>query len=215
MAFDEVRFPVHISDGSSGGPRFLTEVVVVDSGAERRTVSWAEERGRWNAATGVAEQADLALLASFFRARRGRARGFRWKDWADYTSHVEGDLPPAMTAQGAQRLGQGNGSATTFQLIKVYGDAGAGYVRTIRKPVAGTVQVWTGTASAPTGAAAGWTINTATGLVTFTTPPASGVWIWAGFEFDVPARFDTDELSVRMESYRLGQADVPIVELRL
>ena len=40
----------------------------------------------------------------------------------------------------------------------------------------------------------GWTVDTTTGVVTFTAAPAGGVIVRAGFEFDVPVRFDTDKL---------------------
>lgn len=37
---------------------------------------------------------------------------------------------------------------------------------------------------------------------------------WSG-EFDIPVRFDTDSISVRMIDYELGGTEVPIVEIRI
>ena len=49
----------------------------------------------------------------------------------------------------------------------------------------------------------GWSVDTTTGFVTFSTPPALEVEVTADFEFDVPVRFDTDHMAVTIESYRL------------
>ncbi len=47
------------------------------------------------------------------------------------------------------------------------------------------------------------------------TIPQSGELVKAGFEFDVPVRFDTDVLETSFESYNLGTANVPLVEIRV
>ena len=63
--------------------------------------------------------------------------------------------------------------------------------------------------------ASGWSVSTTTGLITFTTAPAAGVAIAAGFEFDVPVRFDTDALDVTLDLERLGSiTSIPLVEIR-
>jgi uncharacterized protein (TIGR02217 family) len=39
--------------------------------------------------------------------------------------------------------------------------------------------------------------------------------VTAGFEFDVPVRFDTDHMAVTIETFRLHRwQQIPIVELR-
>ena len=61
----------------------------------------------------------------------------------------------------------------------------------------------------------GWTLDATTGLVTFTTAPGSGVIIRAGFEFDVPVRFDSDSFDVTLDVERLGSiTSIPLVEIR-
>ena len=51
--------------------------------------------------------------------------------------------------------------------------------------------------------------------MTFDTPPATGVAVTAGFEFDVPARFDTDQLQSVLDIERTGSIDtIPIIELK-
>ena len=61
----------------------------------------------------------------------------------------------------------------------------------------------------------GWTVDTTTGVVTFTTAPAGGVAVRAGFEFDVPVRFDSDTLDVTLDFERLGSiTSIPLLEIR-
>jgi uncharacterized protein (TIGR02217 family) len=94
--------------------------------------------------------------------------------------------------------------------VKHYPSGSVIEVRTITKPVAGTVRVYLDDIER----ASGWSVDTTTGLVTFSTAPALGVEVTADFEFDVPARFDTDHMAVTVESYRLhAWQQIPIVEL--
>ena len=127
--FHEVRFPDNIAYGATGGPEFATTVVVTGAGHEQRNVNWAEARGRWDVASGLKNQQQLDELIAFFRARKGRAFGFRFKDWTDYKAT-------------GQLLGTGDGTNTTFQLVKHYPSGSVIEVRTVSKPVAGTVQVY-------------------------------------------------------------------------
>jgi len=207
MAFHEVRFPDNISRGARGGPERRTQIVELASGAEERNASWANSRRRYDVAYGIRRADDLAAVVAFFEARNGRLHGFRFKDWADFKS-----CPPSETPIPTnQPIGSGNGAATLFQLTKRYTSGAQSWTRTITKPVAGTVTI----ALNGTPQASGWSVSTATGLVTFTTAPAAGVAITAGFEFDVPVRFDTDVLDVTLDIERLGSiTSIPLVEIR-
>ena len=110
-----------------------------------------------------------------------------------------------------QPVGTGNGAATQFQLTKRYISGAQSWTRTITKPVAGTVSI----ALNGTPQASGWSVSTSTGLITFTTAPTAGVAVTAGFEFDVPVRFDTDALDVTLDLERLGSiTSIPLVEIR-
>jgi len=199
MSFIETRFPDDISYGSSGGPEYATDVVSTESGYEQRNINWEAARARYNVAHGVKTQAQLDTLIAFFRARKGRAIGFRFKDWADF--------------QGiGVALGTGTGAQTQFQLIKSYQSGGVEEVRTITKPVAGTVKLYLNSVLQTSGVS----VDTETGLVTFSSPPGSGVAVAADFEFDVPVRFDTDRLSASLDAYGVHSwHDIPLVELRV
>lgn len=199
MSFVEIQFPPEISYGSSGGPVYATDVVVTAGGHEQRNIHWEQARARYNVAHGVKTKTQLDALIAFFRARKGRAYGFRFKDWTDYQ------------VQNAV-LATGDGVRTAFQLQKIYDSGGAQETRLIQKPVSGTVQIKTNGVVV----AGGVSVNATTGMVTFVTPPAVGVVISASCEFDVPVRFDTDRLSATMDDYGVHSwLDIPLVEVRV
>ena len=207
MAFHEIRFPDNISRGARGGPERRTQIVELASGDEERNASWANSRRRYDVAYGIRRADDLAAVVAFFEARNGRLHGFRYKDWADYKSA----LPSQAITATDQQIGTGTGSLQTFQLAKRYTSGPQTWVRTIAKPVTGTVRV----ALDMVEQMSGWTVDTTTGVVTFTTAPAGGVAVRSGFEFDVPVRFDSDSLDVTLDFERLGSITaIPLLEIR-
>jgi uncharacterized protein (TIGR02217 family) len=205
MAFDDVRFPVAISHGATGGPERRTEIVTLASGHEERNSRWAHSRRRYNAGFGVKSLNDLHEVLKFFEERRGRLHGFRWKDHADYKS-----CPPQnVISMLDQQIGVGDGLAVSFQLVKAYGSGLRNYARPITKPVAASV------VAAVDGISTAVTADPLTGLVTFSLAPAVGAIVTAGFEFDVPSRFDSDQLSINVTTFNAGDIpDIPVVELR-
>ena len=207
MAFHEVRFPDDISRGARGGPERRTQIVELASGDEERNASWANSRRRYDVAYGIRRADDLAAVVAFFEARGGRLHGFRFKDWGDYRSA----LPSAAISPNDQEIGTGNGSLTEFALLKRYSSGAQSWTRAIAKPVAGSVRVALGGVEQMSG----WSVDTTTGVVTFDGAPAEGVAITAGFEFDVPVRFDTDALDVTLDLERLGSiTSIPLLEIR-
>ncbi len=207
MAFHEVRFPDDISRGARGGPERRTQIVELASGDEERNASWANSRRRYDVAYGIRRADDLAAVVAFFEGRNGRLHGFRFKDWADHKSC----LPSGTPSPTDQAIGTGDGATTAFHLVKRYASGSQTWLRTITKPVAGTVRV------AFDGAEqlSGWSVDTTNGVVTFDSAPAEGVAITAGFEFDVPVRFDTDTLDVTLDLERLGSiTSIPLLEIR-
>ncbi|MES2916814.1 MAG: DUF2460 domain-containing protein [Pseudomonadota bacterium] len=210
MAFHEIRFPANLSFGSVGGPERRTEIVTLANGFEERNTPWAHSRRRYDAGVGLRSLNDVETLIAFFEARTGQLHGFRWKDWSDYKS----GLPLANPAPDDQLIGTGDGVTAVFQLQKTYQSGLQSYTRPIRKPVVGTLVV----------AVAGdqkiesleYAVNIATGEVTFVLPPDLGTRVTAGFEFDVPVRFDTDTIQTSVASFQAGEVpNVPVVEIRL
>jgi uncharacterized protein (TIGR02217 family) len=209
-AFHDVRFPVEIGIRSRGGPERRTDIVTLGSGREERNARWANARRRYDAGYGVRSLAALSQVVAFFEERRGRLYGFRFKDRTDFRSSLNG-AAPQMTDQA---LGMGTGSKTSFNLIKTYGVAFSPYQRFIGKPVAGSVLV------AVTGVAktvgTQFTLDAATGIITFTAGniPPNGAAVTAGFEFDVPVRFDTDRLEIDLASFDAGEIpSIPLIEI--
>ena len=206
MGFDDVRFPTRISRGSSGGPERRTEIVVTGSGAEERNARWAQSRRRYDAGIGIASLDDLHAVIGFFEARRGRLHGFRWKDHADWKSCA----PSREVTPFDQRIGTGDGAALSFQLVKRYGSGQREHVRTITKPVAGSLRI--GVAGKEVTA---FTLDALTGLVMLDTAPPQGAAVTAGFAFDVPVRFDTDQLRINLTHFEAGEIpEIPLVEIR-
>jgi uncharacterized protein (TIGR02217 family) len=212
MSFHEVRFPTAISRGAVGGPERRTDVVVLGSGFEERNSRWADSRRSYNAGYGIKALDDLDAVLAFFEERRGRLHGFRWRDHADFKSCA----PQAVPSFLDQPIGTGDGGTPVFQLAKTYGATHAPYTRIIKKPVAGTVTVAVGGAQQSEGT--DFILDAATGAITFTPGhvPGVGAAVTAGFEFDVPARFDTDKLEVSLSGFQHGAIpNIPIIEIRL
>lgn len=210
MSFHDVRFPAAISFGSTGGVERRTEVVALVNGFEHRNTPWEQSRRRYDAGLGVRSLDDLAEVLAFFEARRGRLHGFRWKDWLDHASGA----PSAAPGMFDQAIGVGDGAATGFELVKTYAPGAHEFRRRITKPVGGTVLVAVDGAAQAEGA--DFTVDTGTGIVTFAAPPAAGATVTAGFEFDVPVRFDADEISVNVAAFEAGEIpSIPVIEVRL
>ncbi len=208
IPFHEVRFPTAIAFGASGGPERKTDIVALGSGHEERNSRWADSRRRYNAGYGVKSLDDLHAVIAFFEERRGRLYGFRWRDRADWKSCV----PSAALSAIDQAIGTGDGATTAFQLVKMYGATHAPWSRTIAKPVAGSILV----AVDGTPLTEGWSADDTTGVVTFAAPPEEGAAITAGYEFDVPVRFDSDTLEINLSHFAAGDIPaIPLVEIRL
>jgi uncharacterized protein (TIGR02217 family) len=210
--FHDIRFPTSISRGAHGGPERRTDIVTLGSGFEERNSRWADSRRSYNAGYGVRSLDDLHAVIAFFEERRGRLHGFRWRDHADWKSGPPDSTPGPLD----QVIGAGDGTTAQFQLSKTYGSAFAPWSRQIDKPVQGTVQVAVGAVLQTP--ATHFTLDATTGVVTFLPGhiPAAGATITAGYEFDVPVRFDTDKLEIDRQGVRHGAIpSIPIVEIRL
>jgi uncharacterized protein (TIGR02217 family) len=211
MSFHETRFPKAISRGAHGGPERRTDVIVLGSGAEERNARWANSRRTYNAGYGVRSLDELHSVIAFFEERRGKLHGFRWHDASDYKSCGPEATPTALD----QVIGTGNGSSASFPLTKTYGRDFAPYLRRINKPVASTVVI---AIAGSVAAASTYAVDYVNGVVTFKTGylPLAGSVVTAGFQFDVPVRFDTDKLEINLSGFRSGAIPaIPLVEVRV
>ena len=196
-SIDEVRLPEDISRDARRSPDWSTVVVRTRSGFEQRVSELSDPIHTYDIAYGVRTVAQYQALLDFWYARAGQARGFRFKDWGDYTV--------ATTAtQNTVQL-----TTTTFQLARARTSGAVTYTRTIYKPVSGTVRMWNGI----TEITSGFTVATTTGIVTFSVAPGF-VPQWSG-DFDVPVRFAQDRLPTIHHDVAYFEIDsVPLVELR-
>lgn len=202
MSFHEVRFPTRVSYGAIGGPRFSTTVQILNSGFEQRNINWAQARREYTVDISPSRGEEWTAVLDFFHARRGRAYGFRLKDFSDYVMEE-------------QSIGAGDGATTAFQIYKRYIDDDAlapPYDRDLKKIVAGTVSV--SLDGAPT--ASGWSVDETTGILTFDAAPAVDVDIALSCEFDVPVRFDTDLMQAAIPGPDIHHwQSIKLVEIRL
>lgn len=217
MPFREVQFPPRISRGAVGGPGFSTDVVTVRSGDEKRNANWSVMRHSWEVSYAVKTESDFKQVRAFFLSVGGKRDGFRFKDWADYQASIAEGVVQGITT-------------TRFQLQKRYvsgdaalagspsGDDVVTTLRTIAKPLAVGFVLKDGATTLNPGAH--YTIDPFSGIVTTTSSRTAANLTWSG-EFDVPARFDTDELRATIvdrnqaKGLLLTWNSIPIVEIRV
>lgn len=202
MAFLNVRLPVHVEQGAKGGPGFLTTVNGLQSGEEQRNIEWSQQRCEFDVSYGVDTKQTYNTIRAFFYAMRGKAHGFRFKDWGDY--EVEEGL-----------IGVGDDATFEFQLTKRYTVDSETFTRIIKKPVQGTVHIFADGVELIE--ETDYSVDYDTGNVVFiaSAPPTTGVVITATFEFDVPVRFDTDRLAIILKWEHAGSVPaIPLVEVR-
>lgn len=202
------RFPDDIAYGSQMGFGFNTWITTLSSGFEARDSRWLDALGSFMVEGINMTEAQKATLINFFRTVKGRAIGFRIRDWADYTvDSSSGRLGTADTAPGA---------VTVFQMSKKYAWGAESNFRVIAKPTSAAIYKNSVLQTLTTD----YTIDLTTGLVTFVVAPTLGDTLhWVG-EFDVPARFDVDEIKATVVNKSGGAwiwnfGAVPIRELRL
>ena len=180
----------------------------MESGAELRATPWQGSRRRYDLSGAVQSSEQAALLLDFFEACRGRLLGFRFCDPMDHSSAPYGQ-PMSPTDQ---ILGRGDGQQRAYQLVKAYGLGINAYSRKITKPVESKVELAVNGTPLITGL--DFTVDWATGLVELGQAPAIGQSLTAGFEFDVPVRFDSDQLDLTWIAAGNGRfPTVPLVEI--
>jgi uncharacterized protein (TIGR02217 family) len=210
MAFLETpRFPDEIAFWCDGGPNFMTQISEALSGFEQRNQIWTQPRSKYDISSALRTSAEyldasysVNLVRDFFYATKGRLHGFRLKDFTDYKD------------DGGGTLGTGNGSTTAFQMSKLYVKGALNTTRQIKKPVSSPApSIFINSVLKTAGS--DYSIDFTTGIVTFTSPPGNGLGItWTG-QFDVPVRFDTDSLMMRMEGGLYTIQNLNCIELRL
>ena len=198
IAFIEERFPVDIAYGASGGPHFHTEIVQSSSGFEYRNIRMPHSRHHYNLASAIKSEADLEKVLKFFRSVKGRAIGFRFRDWLDYRAQNE-------------VIAVAQSSVSEYQLTKTYNTGLASSVRPIYKPIPGSVYIYVNGKRSLT-----CNVDHTTGIIKFHKRLKNNAVISADFEFDVPVRFDSDSISTSIDDYGVySLQELPLVEVFL
>lgn len=205
--FHNIRFPLSLAFGASGGPIRRTDITRLASGAEHRNTPHSQSRRRYNAGAGIKSLDEVHELIVFFESRFGQLHSFRFRDSLDYKScKPDEDISPT-----DEIIGIGDDQIQNFHLIKTYSDAAGIYKRRITKPVLETVKIALNGTEIP---ASEFSVDELKGIVIFTVPPPPEASVTAGFEFDVPVRFDTEHLDVSLEAFGAGQAiNIPLIEV--
>ena len=195
--FHDILFPIKMARGATGGPVRSTSVKTSASGKEARNTALYNSRRRYEISSKGSNIDELSEIIDFFEARMGRLYAFRFKDPLDNKSCAPSSVPSGMD----QEIGTSDGAETAFQLVKKYGDAKGEYVRKITKPVLNSVIVSIdGLTISPTE----YTVDYQTGSLTFNAAPTSGATIKAGYQFDIPVRFDNDALDFALDGFGAG-----------
>ena len=203
--FHNVRFPARLAFGARGGPRRQVTITSLSNGQEVRNASHLFSRRIFEAGTSLKSVQDVYEILNFFEARQGPLYSFRFRDALDYKSSA---LALGCTALD-QNIGIGDGENASFQLRKHYSDEAGSTVRHITKPITGSVLL-----AVDGEVVNNFVVDDQTGLVELPSPPANGSVVTAGFEFDVPVRFDTPQIDISLDAFGAGEVpSIPLIEV--
>lgn len=213
--FDDTYLPASVwGYPCISSPRFSTTIARSDSGAEQRNQNRLHPLHTYRLPDAVRDHAVFEEVRAHWLVMRGPLTGFPFRDPLDFAS---APLPAANTAPDLtptdQQIGVGNGARTAFQLTKTYMRGTQSYVRPIRLPVVASVRVAVSGVEQVTG----WTVSRPGGVIEFAVAPAPGAAVTAGFLFDVPVRFSSDDdFDALVQSFQTsGYADLTLNEILL
>lgn len=181
-------------------PAFKTRVQKSVSGRERRALDQALPIWTWTLTYDFLRD-QIALGYNELRA----LMGFHAQQQGAFTPFLYTD--PTDNSVSAQAIGTGNASQTAFQLVRNLDPAlpGGGYAEPITNPTAVSGVYLNGVLTT------GWTVSLTTGVLTFTTAPASGSAITASFTYAFQVRFSDDTAS--FENFMLNLWRLKTVKL--
>lgn len=210
MSFHEVSMPHLIAFGAVGGAEFSTGVIEFFNGEEVRIQNRENSLASWDVAHGVRKPAEMDALVRFFRERRGKANGFRFKDFTDYK------LTDEQVCQNSVDLTfVGDASTTVFFVGQTYDqDAVNTEFRRTNKLVTSPADVPEVIYLDSVSQGAGFTMDRNNGTITFDVAPGAGVVVAYEGEFDVPVRFETDKMNISLDDFNAQSwSGIPIKEI--
>ncbi len=199
MVIDDTRLPIDVERGVKGGPQFNTIVLRSDGGNVSTNQNWQYPLYSGNVGYGIQSKSELDKVIRFFWARRGRLRGFLFRDWSDYTMELE-------------TLGIGDGAQRDFPIIKTYTDNVSSFVRPIKRPIESTLEVYVGGALVPE---SDWSLLDGDTIRFGLSHIPGATSVAVSGEFDIPVMFMSDKLDISMEIWNAGSIpSIPIMEVR-
>lgn len=147
----------------------------------------------------------LMQVVDLFHRSGGTFGGFRVKDYLNFSTNNYIEPPTEFD----QRL-RVTAVPGVYQITRWYGEpSGATPRRLIKKPVPGSVKVAKNGVLMSTG----WTVDTATGLITFVPLPEPGDVLTAGCYFDMPMRFMTNLTGLDITDKDMVSTSVSLIEI--
>lgn len=198
-------------------PRWSTEIVITDSGAEQVNRNWANPLHRFTLPEAVRNMATFNAIRDHWLVMGGPAQTWPWRDPLDFAS-VGLQMPntaPTITGED-QIIGTGDGVQTQFQITKTYTRGVQSYSRLIHLPIISTVAIIVRNAFGALVSTPAFTISRPGGIITFVTPIISGYVVRAGYLFDCEVRFESDNsFDGIVRTFGVGGfADISLYETR-
>lgn len=224
ISFRDMMLPQRIKGFPwTSAPRFSTTIVTVANGGEHRNRNWKHPLRKFQAPEAIRCHEDIEDVLEFWMNTAGPHIAFPIRDPIDFASRRligPNTVPPIYLTD--QPVGIGDGETRTFQLQKVYRYAEFEYTRPIFLPSVQTVLIGMN-AKIPAiedpdlpGGPYLVDIERVGGTITFDHAPMAGIVITAGFLFDVPVRFESDDsLGMILKSFSVdGVSDLAFEEVR-
>jgi uncharacterized protein (TIGR02217 family) len=201
--FNEFVFPDDISYGAINTAKFSTDIVIVQSGKEKRNANWLDALHEYDVSHNVKTEEETQQLKALFMQSRGPLIGFRFKDWSDFQVTVNNCL-----------TNEDNITTAIFQCFKEYEFFGgsASYKRKIVKLVDTTFKLYKDAVLQTE--ITDYTVDYNAGLVTIISFDALAVYTFET-EFDVPVRFNNDQASISIDEYKSYSFPCKLTEIRL
>lgn len=201
--FHEIRFPEDVSWGSRGGPTFKTQIFTSHRGFEKRNLDWIQPMMSFDVSYGIRTDNHILSVISFFNARQGRAKGFRYKNWGNYKLTNEA-------------FAAGDGVNSRLPMWKMYNSSEniRSYKR-LHKIVRGSVTgVTLNNVSVTEGV--DFSIDYNSGEIAFNSVQPYGYPVkCTTLEFDEPVRFDMDNIQTVIDAYNSNSiVAIPLVGIR-
>lgn len=198
MTFLNIRLPMNISYGAVGGPIFSTTIAIAKNKRETRSVNYRRSYRKYNISFNFCSAEEIEEIISFFNICKGRAYGFRFRDWSDYK--VKDNITEIK-----------EDGVNTVSLYRLYKIDAYGVERRITKPINNTLLVKRDDVITQS-----YVVDYHTGILSFEEVLPIGTLISTSFEFDVPVRFDTDSLPITLigrSQYAIK--NIPLIEINL